>query len=132
MTPMQVPEAAEGMSGTLRAGVSRLPACPAFMVLLADLPDLTASDLQQVLTAHQNTPDALIWRGATADLRPGHPIIFDASLRPDFAQLSGDGGGESLVNPLKDRTVLVPLTGDRARLDLDTPQDWADWRARSR
>jgi molybdenum cofactor cytidylyltransferase len=25
---------------------------------------------------------------------------------------------------------LVPLKGDRALVDLDTPEDWADWRAR--
>jgi molybdenum cofactor cytidylyltransferase len=129
VTPLILPDAAEGMSGTLRAGVAALPECARFMVLLADLPALEAADLELVLRAPAAAPDALIWRGATADGKPGHPILFDASLRPRFADLSGDGGGEPLVRPLQDRTHLVPLPDTRARLDLDTPEDWAAWRA---
>ncbi|MEY1555574.1 NTP transferase domain-containing protein [Yoonia sp. R2331] len=127
VTPFVTPDAAEGMSGTLRAGVAQLPDCPAFMLLLADLPDLTAADLRAVLAARAANPDNLIWRGATRAGKPGHPIIFDASLRPDFGQLSGDSGGETLVNPLQGRTHLTVI-GDRARRDLDTPADWAAWR----
>jgi molybdenum cofactor cytidylyltransferase len=129
VTALILPDAAEGMSGTLRAGVAALPDCRRFMVLLADLPALQAADLDLVLQAPALAPDALIWRGATAGGKPGHPILFDASLRPRFADLAGDGGGESLVRPLQSRTHLVPLPGGRARLDLDTPEDWAAWRA---
>jgi molybdenum cofactor cytidylyltransferase len=129
VTPLILPEAAEGMSGTLRGGIAALPVSARFMVLLSDLPGLTAPDLAAVLTAPESAPDALIWRGATVDGRPGHPILFDAKLRPRFAELSGDGGGESIVNSYKDKTCLIALPDDRARLDLDTPEDWAAWRA---
>jgi molybdenum cofactor cytidylyltransferase len=127
VSPLILPEAAEGMSGTLRAGVAALPICERFMVLLADLPDLTADDLATVLAAPKIAPSALIWRGATDSGKPGHPILFDASLRPRFALLHGDGGGESLVAPLHQHTYLVPLPGNRARCDLDTPEDWVAW-----
>ncbi len=129
VTPLITPEAAEGMSGTLRSAVAKLPDCPAFMMMLSDLPDLTSQDLSKILQARTDNPDHLIWRGATTAGQPGHPIIFDASLRPKFADLSGDGGGEPLVNPLRDQTHLTAL-GDRARRDLDTPADWATWRKR--
>ncbi len=129
VTRLTVPQSAEGMSGTLREGVSLLPACTHFMVLLADLPELTHDDLQTLKDAVALHPGHLIWRGATADGAPGHPIIFAASLRPEFAKLGGDGGGESLVNPLRDRTCLIRLAGQRARRDLDTPEQWAAWRA---
>jgi CTP:molybdopterin cytidylyltransferase MocA len=125
-----VPEAAEGLGGTLRGGVARLPDCARFMVLLADLPGIGAGDIRAVLAAPSGTPSAVIWRGATSDGRPGHPILFDASLRPRFADLAGDSGGEAIVRAEAARTVLVPLPGDRARLDLDTPEDWAAFRAR--
>lgn len=123
------PESREGMGATMRESVPKLPACPAFMVLLSDLPDLTADDLHAVISARENHPDHLIWRGATPDGRPGHPIIFDAALRPQFATLQGDSGGEPLVKPLKDRTYLALFEDDRARRDLDTPAAWAAWRA---
>lgn len=128
-TPLYIPKAAEGMGASLRGGIAELPPCPAFMILLGDLPAIEVSDLIAVRDAWLQNPDHLIWRGATQDGKPGHPIIFDASLRPKFADLKGDTGGEPIVNPLKDQTMLIRRPGNRARLDLDTPEDWAAWRA---
>ena len=70
----------------------------------------------------------LLWRGATEDGKPGHPIVFDAALRPEFAELAGDGGGEVLVARHRDRQVLVRFADDIARRDLDTPEEWAAFR----
>lgn len=128
LTPLVVPEAAEGMAGTMRGAVARLPRAD-FMMLLGDLPDITAADMTALWRARAAHPDHLIWRGATRAGKPGHPILFHARLIPRFAELSGDTGGESLVTPLRAQTYLHPL-GDRARRDLDTPEDWATWRAR--
>ena len=129
VTPLALPDAAEGMSGTLRAGVAALPDCARFMVLLADMPDLTAADLTSILAAPATAPEALIWRGATASGKPGHPILFSASLRRRFAALTGDNGGEVVTAPLRAQTQLVALPGTHARLDLDTPEAWAAFRA---
>jgi CTP:molybdopterin cytidylyltransferase MocA len=129
VTQLTVPEAGEGMSGTLRGAVAQLPIAPAFMIFLGDLVALDTRDLQTLFQARAQNPDYLIWRGATSDGKPGHPIIFDQSLRAEFANLTGDSGGENLVKSRKAQTYLVPFADDRARLDLDTPEDWADWRA---
>ncbi|WP_108814260.1 nucleotidyltransferase family protein [Loktanella sp. Alg231-35] len=126
-TPILVDEAAEGMSGTMRGAVRQLPDGQSFMMVLGDLVALEVSDLQAILQAHDDHPDHLIWRGATTDGKAGHPIVFDASLRPGFENLRGDGGGEALVKPLQAQTCLVPLPDNRARFDLDTPEDWAAW-----
>ena len=125
-TPMILPASQEGMGGTLRAAVAALPDCTHFMVLLADMPDITAQDMRAVLAASSAAPDACIWRGASATGQPGHPILFHASLRPKFADLHGDAGGDVIVKPLKDQTILIPLP--HARTDLDTPEEWALWR----
>lgn len=122
-----VAQASEGMSGTLRGAVAQLPTSSAFMIMLADLVAIDSDDLQKVITAYSANPDNAVWRGATAKGKPGHPIIFDDSLRPLFAQLTGDRGAEALVSPLQSKTHLVPLEGRRARLDLDTPEDWQAW-----
>ena len=129
--PLAVPEAAEGMSGTMRGAVAQLPEAPAFMLLLGDLVAIRTEDMTAVIKARLDHPDHLIWRGGTTDGKPGHPILFDASLRPAFQTLTGDSGGDAIVRPLSDRTCLVPLADDRARLDLDTPEDWENWRKRS-
>lgn len=125
-----VPDAATGMSASLRAGFAALPSdAPAAMLLLADLPDITAQDLETVAKAFDLGSDDLIWRGATQEGLPGHPIIFHASLFGAFATLTGDSGGREVVAQAKGRISLVPLPGNRARRDLDTPEDWAAWRA---
>ena len=126
---LTVPEATEGLSGTLRGAVAQLPQCKAFMIMLGDLVALTTEDLQSVLNARGTYPDHLVWRGATEDGKPGHPILIDQSLRTSFASLQGDHGGESILRPLRDKTQLVRLKDQHARFDLDTPEDWAAWRA---
>jgi CTP:molybdopterin cytidylyltransferase MocA len=129
VTILSAPDAAEGLGGSLRNAVARLPPGPSFMIFLSDLPEITANDLQTLITAREDNPGYLVWRGATDDGQPGHPILLDQSLRAGFATLSGDSGGDSILRPLRDRTMLVPLPGHRARRDLDTPEDWAAWRA---
>mgnify|MGYP005993218637 CR=1 FL=1 len=101
------------------------------MVLLADLPELTEPDLNKALQAIDLNSENTIWRGATEDGKPGHPIIFKAEHFAQFATLQGDSGGQEIVRAARDRTVLVLLDGQRARLDLDTPEDWAAWRKKS-
>jgi len=82
---------------------------------------LQASDLKS---------DIKIWRGATQDGKAGHPTIFHADLFKEIRALKGDSGARSVVSKYAHLTKLVPLTNDHARLDLDTPEDWANWRAR--
>jgi len=130
VTPLIVPEAAEGMSGTLRGAVAQLPDCAAFLVVLADLPLIDADAMRAVCDLRAGVPDALIWRGTTEDGKPGHPILFDARLRPEFEDLHGDAGGEAIVRRHPVATVALP--GKAARLDLDTPEDWAAFRAETR
>ena len=124
----EVAAASEGMSGTLREAVAALPPCPAFMVMLADLPAITAGDMASVLAAQSSHPDMQIWRGATEDGKPGHPIIFASSLRGAFGEITGDEGAKSIAAKYKTASHLVRLPGTRARTDLDTPEDWAAWR----
>jgi CTP:molybdopterin cytidylyltransferase MocA len=124
---LPVMDSEEGMNASLRTAIAALPAdVPAAMLILGDLPDLTRNDLGDVLDAMQT--DALVWRGATAAGKPGHPIIFSAQLFDAFADLTGDEGGQHVMRLAKGRIRLVPLPGLRARNDLDTPEDWAKWR----
>lgn len=85
-----------------------------------------------MMTAAQNNPDALVWRGTTEDGKAGHPIIFDRALFPDLTQLQGDTGGQDVIRQARHRVHLVRLPAQRARLDLDTPEDWDQWRANRR
>lgn len=130
VTPVAVPDAAEGLSASLRRALAAVPeGARAAMVLLADLPDLSEDDIRTVAQATDQTPETLIWRGATSGGKPGHPVIFARPLFPELAALSGDSGAQAVIRHHADRVVLVPLPGRHALNDLDTPEDWAAWRA---
>lgn len=118
------------MSDSIRAGIAALPETATGVIILpADMPDITAQDMGEVKQAALET-GAPVVRASTADGRPGHPIYFARRTFAGFAALSGDRGAFRLCNDWVADTVLVPLAGDRARLDLDTPEDWAAYRAR--
>jgi len=126
---VEVAEAAEGMGASLRTIFATLDAdVTRAMLLLADLPDITEGDLRAVIDATKTHPHALIWRGATSGGAGGHPMIFSKVLFAEFQSLTGDSGGNSIVAKAGDAVHHVPLPGDRARRDLDTPEDWAAWR----
>lgn len=129
VTLLPVADAAEGMAASLRAGIAALREAPAAMILLADLPALTEDDLSKVFEQVDLEGEYQVWRGTDAQGKPGHPIVVAAPLFPAFAQLSGDTGGQSILAAHRDRVCYVPLPGDHARRDLDTPEDWAAWRA---
>jgi CTP:molybdopterin cytidylyltransferase MocA len=129
VTLCPVPDAREGMNASLRRGIALLPAdSPAVCILLADLPDLTLEDVRTVLRAVDLTSKTRIWRGMTADGKPGHPIVFRSDLFPALAALTGDSGGREIVAQ-EPEIALIPLPGQNARRYLDTPEDWAAWRA---
>lgn len=131
VTVLAVPDAEEGMGGTMRGAVAQLPRCARFMMVLGDLVEIGAAEMGAVAHAALAHPDAPIVRGATQSGKAGHPIVFHDDVRGGFAHLKGDTGGEELVRPLIAKTILVPLPDAVARLDLDTPQEWADWRAKT-
>ena len=123
VTILAVPDAALGMSASFRA-VADLDS--ALMILPADMPDLTGDDLAAMIAAFCATPDVIL-RGS-AGLVPGHPVIWPRVLVPEFANLHGDEGARALLRQHPVR--LHPLPGRNALTDLDTPEDWAAWRAR--
>jgi CTP:molybdopterin cytidylyltransferase MocA len=118
-------EGGDGMAASLRAGVAGLTG--AVLVLLADMPEITAQDIHLMVSLHARAPEAIL-RAATREGVPGHPVLFPADLVPELARLAGDEGARRLLQRQGARVTLLPLKDDRATVDLDTPEDWAAWR----
>lgn len=118
----------DGMAASLVAGLAALPPTAPVLLLLADLPEITAEDLQAALAAWADTPDSIL-RGMAADGTPGHPVGFPVDLLPELRCLSGDQGAREVVQRHKARLLMIALPDEHATTDLDTPEDWARWRA---
>jgi len=127
LVTVPVPDSALGLSASIRAGVRAAGARPV-LVLLADLPEITTDDLLLLLARQAAAPD-LILRATAADGTPGHPVLFPAWALPGLAALSGDRGARDLLREYRDRTEFITLPARHAVTDLDTPEDWAAWRA---
>jgi CTP:molybdopterin cytidylyltransferase MocA len=129
---IEVPDWAEGMAASLRAGAraATVAGATGVLILLADMPEIEAADVERFLAAHMAAPD-VFWRGTTEDGRPGHPVLIPARVLGDLAKIVGDEGARGLLNAKGADVRPLVLPGDRAVLDLDTPEDWAAWRART-
>ncbi len=128
-----VPNAAFGMSASLRGGVMEVRAghpapTTGLMVLPADMPLFTTPALFSMIEQFALAP-ARILRGCSDTGQPGHPAIFPQDLWDALAKISGDEGGRSVLAANAHRLDLFPLPGQMAILDLDTPEDWTAFRA---
>ncbi|MGI3164685.1 nucleotidyltransferase family protein [Pseudooceanicola sp. 200-1SW] len=129
VTPVPVADADEGMGASIRAGVAALPpGMRGVMILPADMPDLGAVELMQMEQAFRGDPLPIL-RGASG-ARAGHPVLFPADLFPALETLSGDRGAAPVIAANRARLRLLPLPGQSALTDLDTPEAWTEWRAR--
>ncbi|MEJ6388447.1 nucleotidyltransferase family protein [Gymnodinialimonas ulvae] len=128
---LEIVEAADtdGMAASIRAGVHGVKA-RAVMIVLADMPEITASDLHLLLgLAAQNLSP--IVQAASADGQPGQPVVFAAKYLKHLAKLQGDEGARSILQAHARDVALIPLADRRALIDLDTPEDWAAWRVKT-
>ena len=127
-------DASEGMAASLRHAARSAPAyagdwtATAIMVVPADMPDLTTADMHTIIVAHAAAPTAIL-RGTAADGTAGHPVLFPRDTWPELLLLRGDQGARAVLARLADRLVAVALPDNNATTDLDTPEDWANWRA---
>ncbi|WP_341861584.1 nucleotidyltransferase family protein [Gymnodinialimonas sp. 57CJ19] len=120
-------EGDDGMAASIRAGVAGLKNT-SVMIALADMPDITAGDLHLLLGLH-GQGIAPIVQAASDTGTPGQPVVFAAKYLKHLAKLQGDEGARSILKAHASDVALIPLKDDRATVDLDTPEDWAAWRA---
>lgn len=126
LTQLEVEQADQGMSDSLRAGVAILPANhSAVMVVLADMPDVTGDDLARMIQQTKTTPNQVV-RAMDTDGTPGHPVILPRRLFAKIAGLEGDSGAKPVL--VGEDIAWVDLPDQHATMDLDTPEQWLAWR----
>jgi molybdenum cofactor cytidylyltransferase len=110
----------EGLASSIRAGVARLPAtCAGVLLVLADQAAVTSDDLRRLAGTWRRRPQyiaAALYAGTT-----GVPAVFPRTAFAELAALRGDSGARAVLRRTADRVVRVPMPS--AELDLDTPED---------
>lgn len=110
----------EGMASSIRAGLSRLPAsCAGVMLVLVDQAAVTSQDLQRLAAVWRRQPGYIA--AARYGTTTGVPAVFPRSTFADLAELRGDVGAKAVLQRNPDRIVRVSMPS--GAIDLDTPED---------
>ena len=125
---VEVPDAAAGMSASIRAGVAEIPTDASMIVLgLADMPDITAKHYNLILAAHNPKQDHLIIRPITPTGKYGNPVLFDARFMENLRAIDGDQGARDILKSVPEYIHHVKMPDEAVTCDLDTPEAWEKW-----
>lgn len=110
---------ADGVSRTIRLGLSEAGNCDGALFMTADQPFLSEDTLRTLAAAFAETPHQII--SAACGEKRGNPCIFPRSLFPALENLQGDIGGSAVIrqNHHLLRLVQVPAAD---LVDCDTPE----------
>ncbi|MFQ5855539.1 MAG: NTP transferase domain-containing protein [Anaerolineae bacterium] len=115
------PDYGEGQSTSVKAGLDAIdPEAGAAMFLPVDQPFLTSAVIDQLILAYQHMGGPIVLPAYAG--RHGAPVLFDRSLFPELAQITGDEGGRQILWQYPDKIVIVPLDSQQPLLDIDTPE----------
>ncbi len=109
----------DGMSASLRAGLSAITGADAVLVTLVDLPDVSETVVARVLAS--GSGPAVLAR-ATYSGKPGHPVLIGSDHWPELVETAtGDAGARDY---LATREVALVECADLATgQDVDTRLD---------
>lgn len=116
------PEYEQGLSSSLRAGLSALPKeCVAALICLGDMPWLEPRHIEALTAAFAPQRNASICV-PMVNGRRGNPILWAARFFPRMAALRGDIGARVLLAEYADAVREVPFQDDAPLRDIDAPE----------
>ena len=122
VTFLDNPDYAVGLSSSLKAGIRAVPGdCDGALVLLGDMPRITAAHLDHLIAAFRAEPGSAIIV-PTHDGRRGNPVLWPRAHFAGMLQLEGDAGAKRLLAAHAGEVREVDLGTDAILADVDTPQ----------
>ena len=119
--PLFNPAAREGVSASIRLGLSAMEGMDGVLFSVCDQPFLTTESIKQLIVAFEESPEAicaLAWKGAR-----GNPVLFPSDLFPALSALTGDTGGGAVIRANPQRLRLVEAASSGELMDVDRPED---------
>jgi molybdenum cofactor cytidylyltransferase len=114
----QNPDYVDGLSSSLAVGIGAIGSqCDRAVILLADMPGITAGIIDRMIEASTAAPGSIIL--ATHNGKRGNPVLWPADFFRQLSQISGDVGARHLIGENSGRVVQVE-TGEAAGFDIDT------------
>ncbi|ODN69507.1 NTP transferase domain-containing protein [Methylobrevis pamukkalensis] len=115
------PDFADGLSASVRCGIAAVPEdCEAAVILLGDMPRISAAVIDGLIEAYDPSTGALI-AVPTFGGRRGNPVLWSRRFFGALAALEGDAGARHLIGDNRDAVAEVAF-GPEVALDVDTPE----------
>lgn len=115
----------EGISSSILTGLLEAEAtCDHIMILLADMPYITADVINLLLRRYLDS--GLPLGAIQARGRRSHPVIIGRPMYPRLHRLRGDTGARDLFSGNPHLICLVAPEGEYRDMDVDTPEDYQE------
>jgi CTP:molybdopterin cytidylyltransferase MocA len=95
------------------------------IIIPADMPLIDSATIKAFYGAHSKYPGSIVQ--AADDKGSGHPVLFPDRYFKNLMLLKKETGGKDIIKGSKNIKFLK-FEGKVATLDLDTPEDWKNWR----
>jgi molybdenum cofactor cytidylyltransferase len=120
---------AEGLGTSLRAGIAAVPAeADGAIVCLGDMPQVDSGLIDKLLAAFDPEKGALVVV-PSIDGRRGNPVVWSRRFFHDLMAIDGDIGARHLIGAYAEAVVEVPVAGEAALTDVDTPESLSSVKA---
>ncbi len=116
------PDYAEGLGTSLKAGIAAAPdEADAAIVCLGDMPQVDAALINKLISSFDPERGALVVV-PSIDGRRGNPVVWSRRFFHDLMSIQGDIGARHLIGSYAEAVAEVPLAGEAALTDVDTPE----------
>jgi molybdenum cofactor cytidylyltransferase len=116
------PDYAEGLGSSLKAGIAAVPEeADGAIVCLGDMPQVSSALIDKLVAAFDPERGALVVV-PSIEGRRGNPVVWSRRFFNDLMAIQGDIGARHLIGSYAEAVVEVPVEGDAALVDVDTPE----------
>ena len=116
------PDFAHGLASSVKAGISAVPKpADGAVICLGDMPMISAGLIDHLIEAFAPDRGNLISVPVSGGRR-GNPVLWSRRFFNELMALDGDIGARHLIAKHNEAVAEVPVEGDGAFLDIDTPQ----------
>jgi molybdenum cofactor cytidylyltransferase len=116
-----------GMGSSIAIGLTHLllqaPAVQQVLILVGDQPLLRSDTLTSLVELRDQTLAPLVVSRYAGTL--GVPALFTQALFPELAALHGAQGAKALIQKYQHQAAILDFP--EGALDMDTPEEWADF-----
>lgn len=116
------PDYRDGLSTSVRTGISKVAECDAAIIVLGDMPSVSSMLIDKMIAAYGSKKHNAICV-ATSRGRRGNPVLFDRSFFPELQMISGDIGAREIIRMHRPLVCEVDVDDDGPLIDLDTPEE---------